>query len=535
MTTQENLYYLKSNVAIEPLIDRWYAWSHLIFPPTAGLNILNRHLKIMDSYIKKSRIHAAAIKRPEMLGGPFVDYNGGRVSEIKELYEETLQKRSGLLELNKAFFELNEMLKKEATGFSLDPLYEKIPEMLKGYVELYYDLNNRASFRVYETLFYNSEFYDESTQSITLQLIETDNSRSFVLSTPRLNDEHLIHLNIPFKDAVIDDLFKMKKTPGDYHKIKKALGIEPDQEELFASFFTKEAPRTFVPYTESGIRTRYFGHACVLVETNEMSIMVDPVVSYDGYENDVYRYTINDLPEVIDYVLITHNHQDHVLFETLLQLRHRIKNIVVPTGSKGNLQDPSLKLILNQIGFKNVIELGEMETLELDKCKITGLPFLGEHSDLDIRSKLCYHVGLHNDFKVLFVADSCNIEPKIYERVHKIIGDADVLFLGMECDGAPLSWVYGHLMFNKLERDKDLSRRLAGSDYQQGISLIDIFNPKTVFVYAMGMEPWLEFISSIKYTDESRPIKESNKLVKECLERGLDAERLFGEKTVEYK
>jgi L-ascorbate metabolism protein UlaG (beta-lactamase superfamily) len=526
--------YLKSNVAIEALIDRWYAWSHLIFPPTAGLNIKDRHLKIMESYIKNPRIHAAAIKKPEMLGGPFIDYNGGRVEEIKELYENTLEKRAPLLELNNALDELNKMLKKEAVGYSLDPLYEKVPDMLKGYVELYYDLNNTPNFRLYESLFYSGEFYDESMQTISLQLIEADDSRSFVLSTPRLDDDHLIHLDIRFKDTVIDELFKMKSVPGDYEYIKNALNIPEEKEELFRSFFTEEPPRAFQKYEGSGIRTRYFGHASVLVETNEISILVDPVISYDGYESDIKRYTVNDLPEMIDYVLITHNHQDHILFETLLQLRHRIRNIVVPSGSKGNIQDPSLKLMLRQIGFYNVIELDEMESIELNRCKITGLPFLGEHCDLDIRSKLCFHVALHNDFKVLFVADSCNIEPKIYERVHKVVGDADVLFLGMECDGAPLSWVYGALMHDKIERDKDLSRRLAGSDYEQGMSLINIFNPKNVFVYAMGLEPWLEFISSIKYTDESRPIKESNKLVNKCIEMGKDAERLFGEKTIEY-
>ena len=151
-----------------------------------------------------------------------------------------------------------------------------------------------------------------------------------------------------------------------------------------------------------------------------------------------------------------------------------------------------------------------------------------------IRSKLCFYVSLHNRFRVLFVADSCNIEPKLYERVHSIMGDIDVLFLGMECEGAPMSWLYGPLLSGKISRDKDQSRRLAGSDCSEGMLLVKLFNPKNVFVYAMGLEPWLEFISSIKYTDESRPIKESNNFVKQCIDLGIEAERLFGEKTIEY-
>ena len=63
---------------------------------------------------------------------------------------------------------------------------------------------------------------------------------------------------------------------------------------------------------------------------------------------------------------------------------------------------------------------------------------------------------------------------------------------------------------------------------------MDIFNPSEVYIYAMGQEPWLEFISSIKYTEESNPIVQSNMLIQECLRRGLRAERLFGEKEILY-
>ncbi len=49
-------------------------------------------------------------------------------------------------------------------------------------------------------------------------------------------------------------------------------------------------------------------------------------------------------------------------------------------------------------------------------------------------------------------------------------------------------------------------------------------------VYAMGQEPWLNYIMSIKYSDESQPIVQSNMLVKQCGERGIHAERLLGEK-----
>jgi L-ascorbate metabolism protein UlaG (beta-lactamase superfamily) len=278
---------------------------------------------------------------------------------------------------------------------------------------------------------------------------------------------------------------------------------------------------------------RYFGHACILVETKDVSILVDPLISYYGYDTDIEHFSDADLPDTIDYVLITHNHQDHILFETLLPLRHKIRNLIVPRTNSGKLEDPDLKLMFNNIGFKHVIAVDEMETVEFVDTTITGLPFTGEHSDLNILTKSCYLVQI-SGFKLLFLADSRIVESSLYKHIHRQTGDVDVLFLGMECDGAPLTWLYGPLLTKKISRDQDGSRRLAGSDCAKGMALINIFQPKEAYVYAMGMEPWLEFISSIKYTDESNPIIQSNKLVKECQDRGIIAERLYGEKELLY-
>lgn len=531
------MFYLKQNVVLEALVDRWYGWSHLISPATAALNIRDRHLKIMKSFIQNPKIHVAAVKKPEMRGGPFIDYGVERLDEIRGLYEETLVNRAELLELAEAIHELGAMLNREAKGGSMIPLYAAVPETLRGFVELVYDVEEQPGFRLFESLLYHSKYYQESAQSISLQLVNSDTERSFVLSTPRLDDPAVIHSPIPFKEAIIDQLFRMHRIPGseqDIALIAEKLGVSGDQQELFQSFFTEEPPKPYVPYTGPGIRTRYFGHACVLVETSELSILVDPVISYDGYEKEVHGYTVADLPEVIDYVLITHNHQDHVLLETLLQLRHKIDTIVVPSSGKGALQDPSLKFMFRQIGFSKVIELDDMERIDLPKCVITALPFLGEHADLDVRSKACFHVQMHNRFNVMFVADSKNIEPKIYEKVQACVGTIDVLFLGMECDGAPLSWLYGPLLREPLSREKDQVRRLSGSDCSEGMDLVRLFKPSHVFVYAMGLEPWLEFISSIKYTDASRPIIESDNLIRNCMAEGIVSERLFGEKTIEF-
>lgn len=529
-----DLVYIKPNLAIEPLVDNWYAWPHLISPTTAAMNIKDRHLKIMNSYVQNPMIHAAAIKNPKMLGGPFIDYNGQRVTEIKELIENTNQQCSELLQLREDIFELNSLLQDEAKGYALTELYKRIPENLQGLVEIVYDINNNPSFRFFESLIYQTNYYMEELQSFNLFLVDNDDSRSFVLSTPKLPDEFVLRVNLPFKSEKIDELFEMADTPKPYHEIAGLFGIQQEDDTLFRSFFTREAPRKYERYQGDGILTRYFGHACILTETKETTILADPLISY-GYESDISRYSYEDLPEKIDYVLITHNHQDHILFETLLRIRKKIGHIIVPKSNGGSLQDPNLKLMFEKIGFKNIIELGEMETIQFEDCAITGLPFVGEHCDLDVRSKLCHHVSFKDGLKMLFAADSCNVSPRLYDRIHGIIGDIDVIFLGMECHGAPLSWLYGPLMPKPLSRENDESRRLAGCNFEQAKALVDIFQPKNLFVYAMGMEPWLKYISSIKYTEESKPIVESNHLLEYCESKNIEPERLFGEKIIEYK
>lgn len=527
-----NPVYLKNNFVAEPLVAGWYAWTHLVSPATACLNIKNRHIPILKSYINDPASHASACKDPKMLGGPFIDLDGEKVGEIKKLLSDTVTGRMHLLTIATALEKLDELLQKEANGYTMEALYEKVPDVLKGYVELVYDLHNNPSYRIKEALLYKSRYYDKSMQSVLLYLINDDN-RPFVFSTPRLPGGAAIYLNIPFDHPGIDELFKMTRIPGDYNKIKKTLGILPGDEHLFSSFFTEEAPERYNRYAGDTARTRYFGHACILIETKDVTILVDPVISY-GYDTDVSRYTYADLPDTIDYVLITHNHQDHVLLETMLQLRNKVKKWVIPRNGNGLLQDPSLKLMFQHTGFSNFIVLEDLDEIQFPGGKIAALPFIGEHGDLDIGTKLGYLIDLEG-YRIMCLADSQNLEFRMYEHIHKIYGDVDVLFLGMECNGAPVSWIYGPYFPNQLQRDKDLSRSIAGSDYSRAIDIVNRFNIKEAYVYAMGMEPWVKFLSANIYTPECDAIVQSNKLLTECSEKGLVTERLFGEKIILQK
>ncbi|MEO1466944.1 MAG: hypothetical protein AAFR89_12135 [Cyanobacteria bacterium J06633_1] len=253
--------YLKPNVIAEPLFNQWYAWSYLIPPATAARYAARSHLKIMESFVAAPQVHVSALKNPAMIGGPFINYDCDRAWEIEALLEKTKLRHKALLDLDSAITELDLLLEGIAAGSSLEVLYAKVPEILRGYVELVYDRHNHPGICFMEGLLYRSPLYNPASQSVLLHLDNPD-TRSFVLSTPRLSSDNSLQLNYPFCDRRWDTLFAMRSTPQNYDDLRDEFGIESTA-DVFKSFFTDEIPDRQPAYTGDDVRIRYFGHACI--------------------------------------------------------------------------------------------------------------------------------------------------------------------------------------------------------------------------------------------------------------------------------
>ena len=272
------------------------------------------------------------------------------------------------------------------------------------------------------------------------------------------------------------------------------------------------------------MRIRYFGHACVLVQTAQVSILFDPMLAFEDVPDG--RFTFCDLPPFIDYVVLTHNHQDHCSPEMLMQLRHRVGRVIVPRNNTGSLCDPSMKLILRRLGITRVDVLDAFDRIELPEGQLTALPFAGEHTDLDIHTKQTVFVSLKGR-GILFLVDSDGWDPALYRRViGKLRQPVDMLFLGMECHGAPLTWLYGPLLTQRISRRDDESRRLSGANCERAWNVLQEIRAPNVLVYAMGQEPWLRFVMGLEYAPDSIQLTESAKFVERCAQSGVRAEYL---------
>ena len=521
--------YLGQDVRVEPLINSWYAWPLLIPPATASMHLANAQVPIMESYVAEPEKHLNAAKTGTALGAPVMTYDRIRADEVAELLHRTVEQRAHLIDLACAVRTLDRRLQSEGDGRALEPLYPEVPDCLRGYVELGYDLNNQASVRFLEALLYRSRFYCPDAQSFALDVV-VSHSRPAALNTPRLEADAKLTLTMPFRDASVDFLYSLKRHPSPFGEILERLGLRNGQSRNLHAMLTEARPADSQERPDSGVRIRYFGHACALVEWRGTSVLVDPLINY-RYQGERHWYAFDDLPEKIDYALITHAHEDHLHLETLLAIRRQVGTVVVPRNGGGQLHDPSMRLLLETIGFPRVIEVEDMDVIECDGGRIVALPFFGEHGDLGIRTKASYLIEA-SGHRVLYVADSSNLEPRLYEIVRQVVGEVDALFIGMECDGSPMSSLYGPLLTHAVCDEHNQARRFRGSDCAQAMEAVRCLGCRHVYVYAMGLEPWLYYLMSLQYTETSRPIVESNHLVEQCRARGIESERLYWAKEI---
>ena len=89
----------------------------------------------------------------------------------------------------------------------------------------------------------------------------------------------------------------------------------------------------------------WFGHSSYFLQIDGKKILVDPVFSgnaspvkfttksFEG--SDVYAAA--DIP-VIDYLFITHDHYDHLDYETIIQLKPKIKKVITGLGTGAHLE-----------------------------------------------------------------------------------------------------------------------------------------------------------------------------------------------------
>ncbi len=111
----------------------------------------------------------------------------------------------------------------------------------------------------------------------------------------------------------------------------------------------------------------WFGHSSYFIQLDGKRLLVDPVFSENASpiagSNKAFKgttiYSVTDLPS-IDYLFITHDHYDHLDYETIVQLKTKVKKTICGLGVSAHLL---------HWGYNSgdIIEKDWNETIELDK------------------------------------------------------------------------------------------------------------------------------------------------------------------------
>ncbi|WJS94328.1 MBL fold metallo-hydrolase [Flavobacterium johnsoniae] len=145
--------------------------------------------------------------------------------------------------------------------------------------------------------------------------------------------------------------------------------------EFFFKKVDRKIPTDLIPSIKTDLKELsldqeilvWFGHSSYFIQLAGKRFLIDPVFSGNASPipgttksfkgSDIY--TVEDLPE-IDYLLITHDHYDHLDYDTILKLKPKTKKIITSLGVGSHFEF---------WGFpsENIIEKDWYSTIQLDE------------------------------------------------------------------------------------------------------------------------------------------------------------------------
>ena len=163
------------------------------------------------------------------------------------------------------------------------------------------------------------------------------------------------------------------KTQGELWKWRMAPGKEAWPAE-FPSPYRDTPPQRVAG---AGLRVALIGHASFLIQTGGLNILVDPVFSeraspfsFAGPKRiNPPGITLEDLPP-IDWILVSHNHYDHMDLEALRQItaRHPAR-ILVPLGNEAILRAGGISAPVEERDWGAEVALSDGVTTHLVPAK----------------------------------------------------------------------------------------------------------------------------------------------------------------------
>ncbi len=223
--------------------------------------------------------------------------------------------------------------------------------------------------------------------------------------------------------------------------------------EFFFNRRKNRKPRIVLPSSKTALLNLdpdhnvlvWFGHSSYFMQVDGKKMLVDPVFS--GAASPIKSttrsfagsdvYTIDDIPE-IDFLFLSHDHWDHLDYETIMKLRPKIKTIICSLGMGEHLQ---------RWGFETniIIEKDWDEEVLLEKGFEVILTPARHFSGRGLRrnKSLWASFVLITPTKRIFIGGDSGYDDH-FARIGDKYGPFDLAIL--ECGQYDKSWKYIHMM-----------------------------------------------------------------------------------------
>ena len=328
----------------------------------------------------------------------------------------------------------------------------------------------------------------------------------FLNFSPQVGGESSVYDSPNYKDGTFQNLNPTGVSSGNvsFLELLSQYMVDDSHRSPKVPLPTKEFEMLNLEQDEISIT--WFGHSTLLIHTDNITIITDPVFGEDntdplffGPMPFIYQhsYDLQDLPE-IDYVFISHDHYDHLDMDTIKQLKD--SKFFVPLGVKAHL-------LRWQISEDNIEELDWYDertiSSEFNVALTPSQHFSGRglfNGDSTLWASWVFNL---NDKSIFFSGDSGYMEE--YVTIGEKYGPFDIAFL--ESGQYNEAWSEIHMFPEEVVQ--------AGIDLNANI-ILPIHNSK----YELSLHHWDEPLERVTSEGERRNLSVATPMIGESFVLG---------------
>jgi L-ascorbate metabolism protein UlaG (beta-lactamase superfamily) len=267
---------------------------------------------------------------------------------------------------------------------------------------------------------------------------------------------------------------------------------------IFKKFISNDnTPKSSIPSIKTNLLNLdpkenilvWFGHSSYFMQIDGKKFLVDPVLSGSASPfsfiikafkgSDIYKP--EDIPD-IDYLIITHDHWDHLDYKTIVKLKPKIKNIITPLGVGSDFIYWGFdKNIVTETDWGDTTKLTDGFTINTTESHHFGGRTFKRNNTL-----WASYVLQTPSLKIFLGGDS-GYGPH-FKEIGEKFGPFDLAIL--EDGQYNKSWKYIHMVPNEtLQAGKDLEAK----------RILPVHNSK----FKLSVHPWKEPLEMITELDKS--------------------------------